>query len=549
MDLTCYLYDGWQPRIRPAGARRDWMDDAPESFPYRCLPLGIANSHGWEVLSSCGFTVVWNGGTAAEDVSVTVDEGHPAHQWPVALFGQGTFTIHVEGLFRTPPGWNLHVGGPPNMFKDGAAPLTGVIETDWSPYTFTMNWRLTRPGLTVRFEENEPIAHIFPIERAAVEAFEPRFAPIDDEPALKQEFENWSRSRNAFQEQIRREPPSKPADKWQKFYYRGVTPSGQCPVSDHKTKLQPREFANPELAGNASERMAAGQRAPTPASLAELPAKGDWHKAKYEWLLDSMAQQRALSDQASGIAICDEVLSEDFLRDFYAPGRPAVITGQLESWPASRLWNEEYLTSVLGDAIVEFQGGRKDAEHFERYKDSFSRQLPFSDFMKLISKEGGNDAYLTAYNSRLNEAALQALERDVLPMPELLAENGTAKGMFWIGPAGTFTPLHHDLTNNLLVQVVGRKRVILVDALSLPRMYNDQHVFSQVEDLTDPGLDLARFARLQDVAAHDVLLEPGQMLYIPLGWWHQVHALDFSVSITHTAFRWRNDFFSSYPAV
>ena len=54
MDLTCFLHPGWQPLIRPAPARRDWMDATPESFAYRCLPLDIANAHGWELLNQIG---------------------------------------------------------------------------------------------------------------------------------------------------------------------------------------------------------------------------------------------------------------------------------------------------------------------------------------------------------------------------------------------------------------------------------------------------------------------------------------------------------------
>ena len=49
MDLTCYLHPGWSPRIRPAEPTRDWMTNTPKSFAYRCLPLNIANAHGWEI--------------------------------------------------------------------------------------------------------------------------------------------------------------------------------------------------------------------------------------------------------------------------------------------------------------------------------------------------------------------------------------------------------------------------------------------------------------------------------------------------------------------
>jgi ribosomal protein L16 Arg81 hydroxylase len=97
------------------------------------------------------------------------------------------------------------------------------------------------------------------------------------------------------------------------------------------------------------------------------------------------------------------------------------------------------------------------------------------------------------------------------------------------------------------VQLVGRKRVILVSANELPRLYNDHHVFSLVRDLADPGLDLDLFPLLREVKSHEVIIEPGEILFIPIGWWHQLEALDFSVSLTYTNFRWKNDFHQTYP--
>jgi hypothetical protein len=248
--------------------------------------------------------------------------------------------------------------------------------------------------------------------------------------------------------------------------------------------------------------------------------------------------------------MCENLASAEFLDTFYAQSRPVVIGGELESWPARKLWTADYLREALRGRTVEYQGGRAAAGgDFERHKDDFSRQVPFERFIDMIDGHAGNDAYLTAYNSRINAEALAPLQNDVRPLPKYLSQpDGELGGMFWIGPAGTFTPLHHDLTNNLLVQVVGRKRVVLVDAVNLPRLYNDQHVFSEVRDLTDPALDLTRFARLNGLTAYDVELQPGQALFIPVGWWHQVASLDFSVSITYTNFLWPNDFHIGHPA-
>lgn len=104
LDPVCHVFSGWEPRIRPAATRRDWMDASPESFAYRCLPLRIANAHGWEILSPCGFEALWNGGPLVEDVTVSLDGPASEIDTPVALFGQGTVTFHIPALFRTPPG-------------------------------------------------------------------------------------------------------------------------------------------------------------------------------------------------------------------------------------------------------------------------------------------------------------------------------------------------------------------------------------------------------------------------------------------------------------
>ncbi len=75
-------------------------------------------------------------------------------------------------LFRTEPGFDLMVQGPVNFPRDGVYALSGVIETDWSPYTFTMNWRMTRPGASIRFKKGEPFCHVFPVRRADLESIE-----------------------------------------------------------------------------------------------------------------------------------------------------------------------------------------------------------------------------------------------------------------------------------------------------------------------------------------------------------------------------------------
>jgi hypothetical protein len=222
------------------------MDETPESYAYRCLPLTIANAHGWEILSPCSFAARWHGGVEAASLEIDLSDAPAANFVPQSLFGSGIITIHIEGVIRTPPGWNLWVSGPPNSPKDGVAPLSGVVESDWSPYTFTMNWKVTRTDEWVRFDENEPICFFFPIQRGSLERFAPRVAPMSDDAGLSAQFDQWSRARLEFHQQMQRDLPENPSDRWQKLYYRGVCPDGSTKVGDHEIKLRVRPFLKPD---------------------------------------------------------------------------------------------------------------------------------------------------------------------------------------------------------------------------------------------------------------------------------------------------------------
>lgn len=239
MRLTCYTFGDYVPPMRVAPASREWMDQTPQGFAYRCLPLNIANAHGWELLCPARITAVWDGGVAPKSVSVF---GPGAGQTAVGHFGSGVLTFHVHALFVTDPGWNLYVTGSPNTAKHGIAPLTGIIETDWSPATFTMNWRFTAPNIPVVFEKDEPFAFLFPVPRGQVEAVEPDVRRIADEPDLQAAYQEWSEGRNKFLADLRVHGSDASKRGWQKNYFQGRAADGVPPVPDHQTKLKLKPF-------------------------------------------------------------------------------------------------------------------------------------------------------------------------------------------------------------------------------------------------------------------------------------------------------------------
>jgi hypothetical protein len=236
MKLTAYVIDGHKLSIRPAPLERQWMEQSNQRFAYRCLPLNIANTYGWEILCPSAFNAIWHGSSGLDAVQVTPASYTSAPA--VSHFGEGIMTFHVPCLFRTDPGVDLLVQGPINRPKDALAPLTGVIETDWAPYTFTMNWKFTRPEIPVRFEQGEPFCHIFPIERAALERVEPELRLLSETSELKQEFDRWTRTRSQFNADLKEPGSTARSDEWQKRYYRGLDSKGRRATKDHRTRLR-----------------------------------------------------------------------------------------------------------------------------------------------------------------------------------------------------------------------------------------------------------------------------------------------------------------------
>ena len=266
-----YAYELHQAGDMPlstAPVDRDWMDAAPQRAPYRCLPLAIANQAGWFIPCPVTFTAYWDGGPSKEHVQILFDQpagkpnlldlfapivvsadmANPAIQGDARIsshFGSGIITFSIPYLFRTPPGINLWVKGPTNCIKDGVQPLEGVVETDWLPATFTMNWKLTRPHNSVRFERGEPICMVVPIPRGLSERMEPVYVPLDANPELAREYREWERSRSAFNTDLGLLRPDAVKRGWQRDYMKGLTVSGQR-AQEHQTKLQLREFVREE---------------------------------------------------------------------------------------------------------------------------------------------------------------------------------------------------------------------------------------------------------------------------------------------------------------
>ena len=241
MRLICYPTSGDPPKLIPAPMERDWMDRTNSGFAYRCLPLNIANAHGWLILNPAPFVAQWNGEAGIDAVEVRPTA--PGTSLVASShFGSGVLTFNVTALFRTEPGYDLAATGPFNQPKDAIQPLTGIIETDWSPFTFTMNWKFTRKNTPIAFARDEPFCMIFPLKRGLVEEVEAEIRAMDTDPEVSEAYAAWAESRRVFNEGLKIPGSEAQAAKWQKDYFQGKASFGATPP-DHRTKLRPKDFA------------------------------------------------------------------------------------------------------------------------------------------------------------------------------------------------------------------------------------------------------------------------------------------------------------------
>jgi hypothetical protein len=207
--------------------------------------MNIANQHGWELLCPSDISAQWDGGSHISSVQLSTTGPAIAQ----SHFGSGILTFHTNYLFRTEENIDLFVTGPINEPKDGIAALSGVVETDWNPATFTMNWKFTRPGFSVRFARGEPFCCVFPVQRGLIEAQQPTIKHISANPELEAQYHGWSQSRSKFLKE--KDIVGTDAHKrgWEKDYMQGKQSSGII-RRDHKTKLRLQPFDHGNFYGD-----------------------------------------------------------------------------------------------------------------------------------------------------------------------------------------------------------------------------------------------------------------------------------------------------------
>lgn len=99
--------------------------------------------------------------------------------------------------------------------------------------------------------------------------------------------------------------------------------------------------------------------------------------------------------------------------------------------------------------------------------------------------------------------------------------------LLFVAMEGNVTPCHYDEQQNFFAQIWGHKRCILFSPDQFECLYphpvHHPHDRQSMVDFERP--DYTRFPKFKHVKGVETVLGPGDVLYIPIYWWHHIESL------------------------
>jgi hypothetical protein len=231
----------------------------------------------------------------------------------------------------------------------------------------------------------------------------------------------------------------------------------------------------------------------------------------------------------------ENISPEDFKKNYYEPLKPIVITGLAKRWPAYSKWNWDFFKAVVGNQEVGiYNNFKSDAYTSINRADDY---MKFSDYIDMI-RRGPAEWRIFLFN--LFEHA-PTLIQDFC-WPEKYSKRFAKKfPMLFTGGLGSVTHLHFDmdLSHIFHTQFIGKKRVLLFPHEEQHKLYRKPwEVLSMVNfekyyDSDHNKLDYDRFPALRLAKGYELILDHGETLFMPAGYWHHMEYLDsgFAMSL------------------
>jgi hypothetical protein len=238
--------------------------------------------------------------------------------------------------------------------------------------------------------------------------------------------------------------------------------------------------------------------------------------------------------QLQSVDTVENISPEDFNKNYYTPQKPLVITGLAKQWPAYQKWNWEYFKEIVGDKKVGlYNNVKSDAYTPINTADDYKT---FGEYVDMI-QEGPAAWRIFLFN--IFDHAPQLIGD--FTWPEHLMKGFVKKyPMLFTGGESSITHMHFDidLSHILHTQFAGRKRVLLFGHGEQHKLYRKPFEVLSLADFSNYSKkngtpDYEKFPALKYAAGYDLILNPGDTLFMPAGYWHHMEYIDsgFAMSL------------------
>jgi len=224
-----------------------------------------------------------------------------------------------------------------------------------------------------------------------------------------------------------------------------------------------------------------------------------------------------------------------FKSQYLDPMKPLVITDLARQWPAFTKWNWDFFKEVVGNVKVGvYNNIKSDAYTPVNKADGY---MMFGEYLDMV-RLGPVELRIFLFN--LFQHAPQLVSD--FTWPENLVKGFVKRyPMLFTGGAGSITHMHFDidLSHIFHTQFAGRKRVLLFPFEEQHKLYRkpfEVMSFANFAHYAEPGmsqLDLRQFPAIDEARGYEVILEHGDTLFMPAGYWHHMEYIDsgFAMSL------------------
>jgi len=215
-----------------------------------------------------------------------------------------------------------------------------------------------------------------------------------------------------------------------------------------------------------------------------------------------------------------------------AMGEPVIITGLTDAWPARKKWSFDWFVDTYGDEQipVEWLTYVRAARGDSAARQGRREAMPLRSYIETLADARGKEGGYLIGTDMFDR--LPKLLED-LQFPRVQPNDKMTKRLFFMGSKGGYTQLHYDRADNLHTMIRGSKRWQLFSPARTAALdpVEPGFVWSVMSGLDLGHSTMRPLHELGPVELdYDLVLEEGETLYLPYGWWHRVVSESATIS-------------------